>query len=83
MLAPQQLWCPRCKRYVDTKQKQNKVGRHGKLVKIVTTCGRCRTTLSSKTTSTQVVEQIQAKAVAEQMPSDSERQETEKNGDET
>ncbi len=83
MLGPQQLWCPRCKRYVDTKQKQNKAGRHGKLVKIVTTCGRCRTTLSSKTTSTQVVEQIQAKTVTEQMPSDSVREETEKNGDES
>ena len=83
MLGPQQLWCPRCKRYVDTKQKQNKAGRHGKLVKIVTTCGRCRTTLSSKTTSTQVVEQMQAKAVSEQKPSDSEREENEKKGNET
>ncbi len=83
MLGPQQLWCPRCKRYVDTKQKQNKAGRHAKLVKIVTTCGRCRTTLCSKTTSIQVVEQIQAKAVTEQMPSDSEREETEKNGNES
>ena len=78
MLGPQQLWCPRCKRYVDTQQKQNKVGRHGKLVKIVTTCGRCRTTLSSKTTSAQVVEQIQAKTATEQMPSNSEREETQK-----
>ena len=78
MLGPQQLWCPRCKRYVDTQQKQNRVGRHGKLVKIVTTCGRCRTTLSSKTTSAQVVEQIQAKTATEQMPSNSEREETQK-----
>lgn len=83
MLGPQQLWCPRCKRYVDTQQKQNKVGRHGKLVKIVTTCGRCRTTLSSKTTSAQVVEQIQAKTATEQMPSNSEREETQKEQNET
>ena len=77
MLGPQQQWCPRCKRYVETEQKQNKVGRHGKLVKIITTCGRCRTTLSGKTTSAQVVEQIKAKADSEQSPSDSEREEIE------
>ena len=78
MLVPQHLWCPRCKRYVETQQKENKVGKHGKLVKIVTTCGRCRTTLSSKTTSAQVVEQMKAKADTEQMPSDSGREEIEK-----
>ncbi len=66
MLAPQQHWCPRCDRYMETNQKVNKVGRQGKLVKIVVTCQKCRTTLSSKTTTAAVLEQMQEKDSAEQ-----------------
>ncbi len=52
MLAQQQQWCPRCKRYVETEQKQNKLGRRSNLMKLITTCQKCRTTLSSKTVTT-------------------------------
>ena len=51
MLGVKQQWCPRCQRHVQTEQKQSSVGRQKKLVKIVVTCGKCRVTLSSKTTS--------------------------------
>ncbi|MCH8293510.1 hypothetical protein IH992_20710 [Candidatus Poribacteria bacterium] len=60
MLAPQHQWCPRCDRYVETEQKHTKVGRRGKLVKIIITCRKCQITLSSKTTSAAVVEEMQA-----------------------
>ena len=66
MLTQQQQWCPRCKRYVETEQKQNKLGRRGNLVKLVITCQKCRTTLSSKTVSTSVIEQMQAGSTADQ-----------------
>ena len=66
MLTQQQQWCPRCKRYVETEQKQNKLGRRGNLVKLVITCQKCRTTLSSKTVSTSVIEQMQAESTVDQ-----------------
>ena len=49
MLDGKQQWCPRCQRHVQTAQKQTAIGRKKVLVKIITTCSRCRTTLSSKT----------------------------------
>jgi C4-type Zn-finger protein len=51
MLAAKQQWCPRCQRHVQTEQKRSGIGRQKKLVKITVTCGRCRITLTSKTTS--------------------------------
>ena len=65
MLTQQQQWCPRCKRYVETEQKQNKLGRRGNLVKLVTTCQKCRTTLSSKTVSTSTLEQTRTESAAD------------------
>ena len=61
MLGAKQQWCPRCKRHVQTEQKQSFVGRQKKLVKIIITCSRCRTTLSSKTTSAAALEQSEAR----------------------
>ena len=70
MLAQQQQWCSRCKRYVETEQKQNKLGRRSNhLVRLVTTCQKCRTTLSSKTVSTSALEQMQAESTADQLTS--------------
>ena len=57
MLTQQQQWCPRCKRYVEAEHKQNKLGRRGNLVKLVTTCQKCRTTLTTKTVSASTLEQ--------------------------
>ena len=57
MLATKQQWCPRCQRYVLTEQKQSHVGRQKTLVKTIVTCLKCRTTLSSKTTSASVLEE--------------------------
>ena len=69
MLSQQQQWCPRCKRYVETEQKQNKLGRRGNLIKLITTCQKCRTTISSKTVSASTIEQMQAEAAADQSTS--------------
>ena len=66
MLTQQQQWCPRCKRYVETEQKRNKLGRRGHLVKLVTTCQKCRTTLNSKTVNTSVLEQMDTESNPEQ-----------------
>lgn len=57
MLGAKQQWCPRCKRHVQTEQKQSYIGRQKELVKIIVTCGRCRITLSSKTTRAAALEQ--------------------------
>ncbi|MBI1924968.1 hypothetical protein HYR99_12065 [Candidatus Poribacteria bacterium] len=62
----QQQWCPRCNRYVEIEQKQTKLGKRSNLVKIVTICQKCRTTLGSKTTSALVLEQMQPETAAEQ-----------------
>ena len=59
MLSAKQQWCPRCQRHVQTEQKQSHIGKQKKLVKIVVTCGKCRITLSSKTTSAAALEQNQ------------------------
>ena len=69
MLTQQQQWCPRCKRYVETEQKQNKLGRRGNLVKLVITCQKCRITLSSKTVSASTIEQTQTESAAGQRTS--------------
>ena len=66
MLIQQQQWCPQCKRYVETEQKQNKLGRRGNLVQLVITCQKCRTTLSSKTVSTSTLEQSRTETAADQ-----------------
>ncbi|RKU06786.1 hypothetical protein C6502_19380 [Candidatus Poribacteria bacterium] len=66
MLTQQQQWCPRCKRYVETEQKQNKLGRRGNLVRLVITCQKCRTTLSSKTVSASTLEQVRTESTADQ-----------------
>ena len=56
MLAAKQQWCPRCQRHVQTEQKQSSIGRQKELVRIIITCFKCRTTLSSKTTSAAALE---------------------------
>ncbi len=66
MLGAKQQWCPRCKRYVQTEQKQSYVGRQKELVRIIITCFKCRTTLSSKTTSAAALEQSAEDAPTEQ-----------------
>ncbi|MDE0300932.1 MAG: hypothetical protein OXN17_20050 [Candidatus Poribacteria bacterium] len=60
MLTPKEQWCHRCNRYVATEAKHAKVGKLGRLAKIVVTCRKCRTTLSSKTTSASILEKIAA-----------------------
>jgi RNA polymerase subunit RPABC4/transcription elongation factor Spt4 len=75
VLTQKQQWCPRCDRYMETEQKQTKLGRRGKLVKIITTCRKCRTTLSSKTTSAVVVEQMEAEATAKETGGDEKTEE--------
>ncbi len=57
MLGAKNQWCPRCQRHVQTEQKHSHIGRQKKLVKIIVTCGRCRVTLSSRTTSASALEQ--------------------------
>ena len=59
MLGTKQQWCPRCQRHVQTEQNQSYVGRQKQLVRIITTCIKCRITLSSKTTSAAALEQRQ------------------------
>ena len=66
MLGAKQQWCPRCKRHVQTEQKQAFVGRQKALVKIIITCFRCRTTLSSKTTSAAALGQSEEETPNEQ-----------------
>ena len=66
MLTQKQQWCPRCKRYVETEQKQNKLGKRSSLVKLVTSCQKCRMTLSSKTVSASAVDQVEAESATEQ-----------------
>ncbi len=66
MLTQQQQWCPQCKRYVETEQKQNKLGRRGNLVQLVTTCQKCRITLSSKAVSASTLEQTRTESTADQ-----------------
>lgn len=51
-------WCPRCERLVDVEHKVRKLGRSKTLVKITSTCARCRITLSTKTMTTQAAEEI-------------------------
>ncbi|MBM3236944.1 hypothetical protein FJZ31_11690 [Candidatus Poribacteria bacterium] len=51
-------WCPRCERLVDVEHKVRKLGRSKSLVKITSTCTRCRTTLSTKTMTAQAAEEI-------------------------
>lgn len=62
MLTPKEQWCHRCNRYEATDVKHSKVGKLGKLAKIVVSCRKCRTTLSSKTTSASVLEKMTVKA---------------------
>ena len=64
MLTPKERWCHRCERYVETDIKHKKVGKSGKLAKIIVTCHKCRTTLSSRTTSASVLEQMVTEASA-------------------
>ena len=66
MLGAKQQWCPRCKRHVQTEQKQSYVGRQKELVRIIITCFKCRTTLSGKTTSAAALEQSEEETPTEQ-----------------
>ena len=70
MLAQQQQWCPRCKRYVETEQQQNKLGRRGNLMKLVTTCQKCRTTLSSKTVTIPPPDETVTESTADPPPAE-------------
>lgn len=65
MLAAKQQWCPGCKRHVQTDQKQSAIGRQKQLVRIIVTCARCRTTLSSKTTSAAALQQSEETSTEE------------------
>ena len=69
MLTPKEQWCHRCNRYVATEVKHTKVGKSGKLAKIVVSCRKCRTTLSSKTTSASVLKQKTEESMAKEMES--------------
>jgi hypothetical protein len=51
-------WCPRCERLVDVEHKVRKLGRSKSLVKITSTCTRCRTTLSARTMTAQAAGEI-------------------------
>ena len=66
MLGAKQQWCPRCQRHVQTEQKQSYVGRQKELVRIIITCFKCRTTLSSKTTSAAALAQSEDETSTEQ-----------------
>lgn len=66
MLGTKQQWCPRCQRHVQTEQKQSSVGRQKELVRIIVTCFKCRTTLSSKMTSVAALEQGEEDTSTEQ-----------------
>ena len=68
MLTQQQQWCPQCKRYVETEQQRNKLGRRGNLIKLVMTCQKCRTTLGSKTVNAATLEQMQTESAADRSP---------------
>ena len=70
MLTQQQQWCPQCKRYVETEQQQNKLGRRGNLIKLVMTCQKCRTTLGSKTVNAATLEQMQTESAQESTSED-------------
>ncbi len=70
MLTQQQQWCPQCKRYVETEQKRNKLGRRGNLIKLVMTCQKCRTTLGSKTVNAAILKQMQTESAADRSPSE-------------
>ena len=69
MLTPKEQWCHRCNRYVATEVKHTKVGKSGKLAKIVVSCRKCRRTLSSKTTSASVLKQKTEESMAKEMES--------------
>ena len=66
MLGTKQQWCPRCQRHVQTEQKQSSVGRQKELIRIIVTCFKCRTTLSSKMTSAAALEQSEEETSTEQ-----------------
>ena len=59
MLSGKQQWCPRCQRHAQTEQKQSYVGKQKALVRIIVTCFKCRTTLSSKTIRAAALEQTE------------------------
>ena len=59
MLTGKQQWCLRCQRHVQTEQKRSYVGKQKALIKIIITCFKCRTTLSSKTTRAAALEQLE------------------------
>ena len=65
MLSAKQQWCPRCQRHVQTEQKQSHVGRQKELVRIIITCFKCRSTLSSKMTSAAALQQNEDAATEE------------------
>jgi hypothetical protein len=51
-------WCPRCERTVDVEHKARKLGRSKSLVKVTTTCAKCRMTLSTKTMTKEAAEEL-------------------------
>lgn len=51
-------WCPRCERSVDVEYKKRRLGRSKSLVKVTSTCARCRITLSTKTMTNKAAEEI-------------------------
>ncbi|HIE30024.1 TPA: hypothetical protein EYP66_22395 [Candidatus Poribacteria bacterium] len=69
-------WCPRCERSVDVEHKVRKLGRSKSLVKVTSTCARCRTTLSTKNMTAQAAEEmIKAEEAARAEPQVSETEE--------
>jgi len=51
-------WCPRCERSVDVEHKVRKLGRSKSLVKVTTTCAKCRMTLNTRTMTKEAAEEI-------------------------
>ena len=51
-------WCPRCERSVDAEHKIQKLGRSKRLVKVTSTCARCRLNLSTKTMPKEAAEEM-------------------------
>ena len=71
--------CPRCERMMDVNLKFRNFGRRTKLVQVISSCVRCKTTLNTKTVTAKVAEALKAEAqvLEEKQAEVSEPQETE------
>ncbi len=71
--------CPRCERMMDVNLKFRNFGRRTKLVQVISSCVRCKTTLNTKTVAAKVAEALKAEVQAseEKQAEVSESQESE------